>query len=140
MLRPGVSNPPAAAPAETPSPRPVLKAAGLVLFRLFRNAVLCVFLATFGACCLGIGIHVLGRRICGEGSAVEEAGWAILVRAMRLLLRLFPAFFPLFTSRLYEHVMFIVEEGTDKVQKAVRFVRLLCSIAQFRRLEHLTLV
>jgi hypothetical protein len=140
MLRPGVSNPPAAAPAATPSPRPALKAAALVLFRLLRNTVLCVFLATFGACCLGIGIHVLGRRICGEGSAVEEAGWAILVRAMRLLLRLFPAFFPLFTSRLYEHAMFIVEDGTDKVQKAVRFVRLLCSIAQFRRLEHLTLV
>jgi hypothetical protein len=74
---------------------------------------------------MGAAIHVLSRWICGEGSAVEETCWAILVRAMGLLLRLLPAFFLLLMIRLYEYVNLVVEELTEKVQIAVR---LLCLI------------
>jgi hypothetical protein len=115
----------------TPSPRPGLKAAAaaalLELLRLSTNVALFIFPASLCACSMGAAIHVLSRWICGEGSAVEETSWAILVRAMGLLLRLLPAFFPLLMYRLYEYVNLVVEEVMEKVQIAVRLLCLISS-------------
>ncbi|CAL4998702.1 unnamed protein product [Urochloa decumbens] len=107
---------PAAAAARPPR-RPLLNAAA-ALFRLVADAVLYGYLAALWAHTLGgTVVEILGRWVCGEGSAAEAAGVAVRAVCKPVIVRLLPAFFPLLLMRVRERAEFDLREERKEKER-----------------------
>ncbi|KAJ1268434.1 hypothetical protein BS78_07G134800 [Paspalum vaginatum] len=104
----------AARPQRGPLPkRKEVAAAGAlaVLSRAAVDVVLYSFMAALWAdSAVGTVVRILGRWVCGEGSSVEAAGFAIGAWCKFIMVLLFPSYLPLVIRRVAENALFYLKE------------------------------
>ena len=97
---------------------PLFKAAAAVaLFHQVVDAVVYGYLAVAWMHSLGgVAVEILGRWTYGygEGSAAEAIGAAVRAVCWCVMVRLFPAFFPLLLMRLHQRVVFEHQERGEE--------------------------
>ena len=97
--------------------------AAAALFRQVVDAVVYGYLAVAWMHSLGgVAVEILGRWTYGygEGSAVEAIGAAVRAACWCVMVRLFPAFFPLLLMRLHERAVFERKETERKEREERR--------------------
>jgi len=103
--------------AARPARCPLFKAAAVALFHQVVDAVVYGYLAVAWMHSLGsVAVEILGRWTYGygEGSAEEAIGPAVRAACWCIMVRLFPAFFPLLLMRLHQRVVFEHQERGEE--------------------------
>ena len=119
--------------AARPARCPLYKAAA-ALFHQVVDAVVYGYLAVAWMHSLGgIAVEILGRWTYGygEGSATEAIGAAVRAVCWCVMVRLFPAFFPLLLMRLHQRVVFEHQEAERKEMEETRGMVLILTAPKF---------